>query len=501
MRRAPDRRPGALRLRWLIAGVAAALTLSGCSIYSVPLPGGADTGAHPITVHAEFRDVLDLVPQSTVKVDDITVGSITAIDLKGYTADVTMKLPGDVNLPKNAVATIRQTSLLGEKFVSLAAPSNPTSARLRNGDTIGLANTGRNPEVEEVLSALGALLSGGGVAQLKTIAEELNTAVGGREQDVRSVLDQLHFFMGQLDRNKQAVVTALDNLNGLAGTLRQQDRTIKLALDNIPGALRSINRQRDDLVRVLHALSKLSGVGVRVIQASQASTISTLRDLSPVLYKLAEAGSAFPKALQVFLTYPFVDEAVGRDPQVARNLHMGDYTNLNLRLDLELAHLTLPGLPNMTLGDLLQTCGTTPLAPVCKQAEPLVNQLCGSLLKALPLCTTPGTTGSGSSGGGGGGGNPLGGLLGGLGGGSQSGSTGGSGSGTGSGSSSGSGGGLGGLLGGLGLGRADLGPAFRTTSAEPAWLQFPAATPVASGDAASVVQPGIGTLLFQGALS
>ena len=58
----------------------------------------------------------------------------------------------------------------------------------------------------------------------------------------------------------------------------------------------------------------------------------------------AKAGQNFPKSFQVFLTYPFVDDAVGRDPQVARNLHMGDYTNLSVNLDLDLS-LLKPLLP------------------------------------------------------------------------------------------------------------------------------------------------------------
>ncbi|MGM3366995.1 hypothetical protein ACS212_23045, partial [Escherichia coli] len=51
---------------------------------------------------------------------------------------------------------------------------------------------------------------------------------------------------------------------------------------------------------------------------------------------------------QVFLTYPFVDEAVGRDPQVARDLRMGDFTNLAIDLDLKLDDLIAnpPGLPD-----------------------------------------------------------------------------------------------------------------------------------------------------------
>ena len=82
-----------------------------------------------------------------------------------------------------------------------------------------------------------------------------------------------------------------------------------------------------------------------MIQASKESTINSLRDLAPVLDGFAKAGQNFPKSFQVFLTYPFVDDAVGRDPQVARNLHMGDYTNLSVNLDLNLQTCSSPTLP------------------------------------------------------------------------------------------------------------------------------------------------------------
>ncbi|NHA00701.1 hypothetical protein G5V59_13650 [Nocardioides sp. W3-2-3] len=68
------------------------------------------------------------------------------------------------------MASIRQTSLLGEKFVSLAAPTNGGQGRLSDGDVI--KNGGRNPEVEDVLGALSLVLNGGGIAQAKTISTE-----------------------------------------------------------------------------------------------------------------------------------------------------------------------------------------------------------------------------------------------------------------------------------------------------------------------------------------
>ena len=320
-------------LESVVALLATALVLTGCSFdpYKLPLPGGTDVGSDPITVTAQFRDVLDLVPDSTVKVNDVTVGKITDIELQGYHALVTMQLRNNTELPDNAVATIQQTSLLGEKFVELSSPAGPSPDRLKTGDVITMAHTGQNPEVEQVLGALSLLLNGGGGGQLQTITRELNKTLHGREGDARSVLHQIRTFSGQLDRHKRDIVTALDALNRLSGQLNRQRDTIDATLDELPSALHSINTQRADLVRMLEALAHLSGVGTRVIRLSKDSTIATLRQLSPVLSQLQASGKNFVNAFQVALTYPFVDEVVGRDPQVARNLQMGDYTNLSIR--------------------------------------------------------------------------------------------------------------------------------------------------------------------------
>ncbi|QNN51366.1 MCE family protein [Nocardioides mesophilus] len=357
------------RLVTLVAVGAVALTGCDFSVYDVPLPGGADLGDDPYSVTVQFRDVLDLVPQSAVKVDDVTVGRVDSIDLDGYTAEVTVLLRGDVELPDNAVAEIRQTSLLGEKFVSLKVPpSGATPELLGDGDRIPLSRSGRNPEVEEVLGAMSLLLNGGGVAQLKTISVELNKALEGRETNVRGVLDQLDTFMGQLDQNKDSIVQAIESLNRLSKSLNRQKGAITTALDELPQALASIDRQRDDLVKMLRALSELSAVGTRVIRDSKEATIDSLEALAPTLTKLAEAGDALPKALQVFLTYPFVDAVVGKNPAQARNLHMGDYTNLAIQLDVKLTGQDANPIP-----DPVDLCTQTPLDPLCQEAGPVTE--------------------------------------------------------------------------------------------------------------------------------
>ena len=134
-------------MRRVVVGTAAAgLLLSGCSqgIYNLPLPGGANLGGHPYEVTAKFSNALDLVPQAGVKVNNVAVGRVKKISLErdGRTADVKLQINGNVHLPANAVARISQTSLLGEKYVALAAPTDvhPTG-QLANGAVISVTDT------------------------------------------------------------------------------------------------------------------------------------------------------------------------------------------------------------------------------------------------------------------------------------------------------------------------------------------------------------------------
>lgn len=318
-----------------LAIVLSALVLAGCGsggfdgVYNMPLPGGADVGDHPYRVKAQFKDVLDLVPQAGVKVNDVPVGRVEKIDLAGdgWTAEVTMLVNGDVQLPANAFAKLRQSALLGEKFVELGKPKD-ASGKLADNAVIPLEKTNRNPEVEEVFGALSLLLNGGGVAQLQSITKELNAAMEGNEQQIRSLLGNLNTFVGELDKHKAEIVRALDSINRLAGTLAQQREKIAVALTDLEPGLRVVAEQRTQLVTLLQSLDKLSDVAVDTVNKSRDDIVADLKALQPTLQKLAESGQNLPKAFELLLTYPFPDAAVDGIK--------GDYTNLYADMDLNL---------------------------------------------------------------------------------------------------------------------------------------------------------------------
>ena len=341
----------------LVRAVAAALVgtvvLSGCDfdVYELPLPGGTDTG--------DDADHGDGAVRGRARPGAAVVGQGQRRQRRQGDRRAARRLHrrGHPRAPQRRRAPRQRDrrdppDQPARREVRVPEPARrpaPAPSRSSDGDTIELADTGRNPEVEEVLGALSLLLNGGGVAQLKLITQELNKALTGREDAARSVLTQIENFTGSLDDNKADIVAAIEALDRLARATRGQQDDINSALDELPSALTSIDGQRADLVKMLQALNELGDVGVRVIKASKEATIDSITQLQPVLTELANSGDAFVKAFHVFLTYPFVDEVVGRDPQVARNLHMGDYTNLSVTLDIDLTEglPDPPGIPNI----------------------------------------------------------------------------------------------------------------------------------------------------------
>lgn len=130
--------------RWQVSAVVltlfATMFLAACDLYDLPLPGSPVDKDHAYQVTADFEDVMNVVPKSPVMVDDVTVGEVLEVERDGWRAKVTMHLRDDVVLPANAVAEIRQTSLLGRSTSlsrrrwtvdGVSSPTGPTSTRRR----------------------------------------------------------------------------------------------------------------------------------------------------------------------------------------------------------------------------------------------------------------------------------------------------------------------------------------------------------------------------------
>jgi phospholipid/cholesterol/gamma-HCH transport system substrate-binding protein len=318
--------------RPLVLILMGAVLMTSCKFdgaYDLPLPGSPVSEENGIVVTAEFEDILNIVPRSPVMVDDVTVGEVIDVERVGWHAKISMRVRKDVALPDNAIAEIRQVSLLGEKYVAIEPPPEGASeGRLGDGDNIPLSATGRNPEVEEVLGALSFLLSGGGVAQLGTITQELNKAMSGREDTLRHVLGSLTDVVGTLDDQKADIIRAMQSISNLTATLNREKQTVTGALDVAGPAIKVLADQHDELIAMLSALDQLGVVGTRVIGASKDDLLKSLAHLRPVLSKLRAAGDQLAPGLNLLISFPF--------PKEASEIVRGDYANTSIRAEISL---------------------------------------------------------------------------------------------------------------------------------------------------------------------
>jgi phospholipid/cholesterol/gamma-HCH transport system substrate-binding protein len=344
--------------RILAVAAVGCLVLTGCSgefkgVYDLPLPGGADVGDHPYEVTVQFADVLDLVPQAAVKVGDVPVGRVDSIRLggaDGWTAETVLKVNGDVVLPANALARLRQSSLLGEKFVELAAPDGTSASgpRLADKAVITLDRTNRNPEFEEIFGALSLLLNGGGIGQLQTINRELTKVMNGNEEQIRSFLSGVDTLMTNLDAHRSDITAALDGLNQLSATLANRDKQVAGALTDLTPGLKTLADQRTQLVTMLQSLDQLSGVATDVIDKSREDMVADLNALAPILRNLAAAGEDLPKALEVLPTFPFTDPVLDTIKGDFLNVYVSVIPGPGVTLP-PLGEGVPPGLPTLPL--------------------------------------------------------------------------------------------------------------------------------------------------------
>jgi phospholipid/cholesterol/gamma-HCH transport system substrate-binding protein len=385
--------------------------------YDLPLPGGPVDDDHSFEVTAEFNDILNVVPKSPVMVDDVTVGEVTDVERVGWHAKVTLRVKDDVDLPDNAIAEIRQVSLLGEKYVALEAPPTGATGTLSDGDNIGLSDTGRNPEVEEVLGALSFLLSGGGVEQLGTITHELNAVMDGRTDRLRHLLGSLDDVVGAIDAQKDDIVDAMDAVDHLTATLNSEKHTITSALDVMGPAVQVLAAQHDQLIEMLRSLDRLGAVGTRVIGQSKDDILASLDHLQPVLRRLYAAGDKLAPGLNLLLSFPF--------PKEASEIVKGDYANTSIRADINLENIIPSGQSGGGIPPVVDPGQTLDAVGRCLRSLDLQSKACQRVLDSVdlvkklkrecrkkrydgnPVCTiVEALPGDGDG--------PLGGLLGGL---------------------------------------------------------------------------------------
>jgi len=315
---------------------AAAAASAGCGwrgVNSLPLPGTAGRGPGSFTVRAQLADVATLKENSRVRVGDAVVGTVTKIEREDWHALVTMQVSGDVNLPADSTAKLGQTTLLGSMHIELAPPTAaPPIGKLHNGSLIPLSAASAYPTTEQTLASVALLLTGGGLGEVQDITHALSIAFGGRENDMRNLIQQAQKFVSYLNDQTGDIIAATESLNKLVSQFADQKPVVDKALKTIPDALAVLKQRRNELTEAVDRIGKLGALTHDTISKTKQSLVAELNQLGPVLESLANSGPSLTRSLSLLATYPWPNETM-------QNWIRGDYANLTAIFDLTLSRI------------------------------------------------------------------------------------------------------------------------------------------------------------------
>ena len=311
-----------------------AVVLTSCGnwkgIANVPLPGGPGTGGDAMTIYVQIPDTLALNVNSRVRVADVFVGTVRAIELKNWVATLTLGIQPGIDLPSNALARIGQTSLLGSQHVELEAPPDPSPQQLRDGDTIPLKNASAFPTTERVLASIATILTGGGIPNLEVIQTEVNNLLTGRAEQIRDFLGRLDVFTDELNQQRQDLTRAIDSTNRLLNIVVDRNDTLDRVLTEFPPLIEHFAETRELFADAVVALGRISTSADETLSAADADLRANLNNLQRPLKQLAKASPYLTGALKLMLTIPFNIDTVP-------NLIRGDYINVSATIDLTLS--------------------------------------------------------------------------------------------------------------------------------------------------------------------
>ncbi|ORV16625.1 MCE family protein [Mycobacterium celatum] len=355
-----------------LAGAATVLLVSGCQfggLNSLDMPGTAGHGPGSFTVTVELPDVATLAQNSPVMVDDVTVGSVSGMEARqrpdgSFYAAVKLSLDSHVDLPTDVTVKVAQTSLLGSQHIELAARHSERSApRLGNGQTIPMANAGRYPTTEEVLSSLGVVVNKGNLGALQDVTDELYNATAARAGQFADFLPRLAELAAAADQQSNDIVHAMEKLDRFTSVLASGNDKLDAALRTVPHALQILNTSGDQIVATFAALRRFATVAARMLAETKTDFAKDIKDLYPVVKALADNADQLITALPVMVTYPLPQPGL-------RQAVRGDYLNIYATFDLTVRKL----------GETLFT--TSPLDPNMKHLNEMItppDYLVGSL--------------------------------------------------------------------------------------------------------------------------
>ena len=244
-----------VRTQLTIFAIVTVLAVGAIALFYLRVPAKLGLGAYTIT--AEFENGGGLYKNANVTYRGVTVGRVEDVTLTSDGVAAHMRLNSNVKIPENVTATVKSVSAVGEQYVDLVPPDNPSKAVLANGARIGKDRTAIPQDIAELLKTGDELVSTVSNSRLQDLLRESFKAFNGSGPELArliqsarllvdeanatwpetsQLIDQAEPFLDAQVRSGDDIRSVSDGLARFTTELRNADPQFRSVLTAAPGA-------------------------------------------------------------------------------------------------------------------------------------------------------------------------------------------------------------------------------------------------------------------------
>ena len=290
---------------------------------------GGNNQAKHIT---EFDQVAGLNLQSAIRVAGVKVGAVSAIDLDGTRARVTLALPKEFPVYQDATASLSSIGILGEKYIELD-PGHVQAGPLAAGYAIP-SKTGMS--MDSLMETLGSIGK-----DVKSITGAVNQSIGGEQgrEKLDEIVDNIRQLTGEFramaQENHGAINNTMANVEQISGSLREQ-------LPRLAKQFEDLGKNLNDMVN--QGKPELQGLLTDVRKLTQ-NLQGTSENVKSITDKMNRGEGTIGKLLNDDTTIKKINTAVDNV-----NSMLSGYKSMDMKLDMGGAQWTARGNSSVGLG-------------------------------------------------------------------------------------------------------------------------------------------------------
>lgn len=280
------------KIQLSIFAVITVITLSVMAIFYLRLPATFGIGTYGVS--ADFVAGGGLYKNANVTYRGVAVGRVESVGLNPNGVTAHMRLNSGTAIPSNVTATVRSVSAIGEQYIDLVPPENPSSTKLRNGFRIQRQNTRIGQDVADLLRQAETLLGSLGDTRLRELLHEAFIATNGAGPELARLIESARLLVDEANANYPQVSQLIDQAGPFLQAQIRAGGDIKSLADGLARftwQLRAADpRLRDTLADAPDAIDEANTAfsGIRPSFPALAASLANLGRVAVIYHKSIE---------------------------------------------------------------------------------------------------------------------------------------------------------------------------------------------------------------------